>query len=152
VSTAAVTIVPMTIEHIDALMPHEQAMFGSEAWTASGYRTELADTRRRHYLAAVDADGALLGWAGVLVVADCADVLTVGVVPDARRQGIATRLLAGLLAEARTRGAVEVFLEVRVDNDGAQRLYAHQGFVQIATRRGYYDSGRVDAVVMRREF
>jgi [ribosomal protein S18]-alanine N-acetyltransferase len=151
VTAEAVAIVAMTAEHIAALMPHEQDMFGTEAWTADGYRAELADTNRRHYLAAVSAQGELLGWGGVLLIADSADVLTVGVIPAARRRGIARELLDGLLAEARRRGAVEAFLEVRVDNDAAQALYQREGFVRVGVRRGYYDGGRVDAVVMRRE-
>ena len=146
-----VVIVPMRADHVDALLPYEKAMFGSEAWTASSYRTELADTRFRYYLAAEAADGALLGWAGVMVVDAAAEVLTVGVIETARRRGIARALLAGLLAEAVARGATEAFLEVRVDNGGARALYASDGFVEIGVRRGYYDAGRVDAVVMRRE-
>jgi ribosomal-protein-alanine N-acetyltransferase len=145
-----VEVVPMRAEHINALMPYEREMFGSEAWTASGYRAELADTKRRHYLAAVDQDGALLGWAGVRVVADSAEILTVGVIPTARRQGIAMRLLAMLLDEARRRGATEAFLEVRVDNSGAQRLYERARFARVGLRRGYYEAGRVDAVIMRK--
>jgi ribosomal-protein-alanine N-acetyltransferase len=157
-----VAIAVMTAEHVDALMPYERAMFGTEAWTASSYRTELADTDRRHYVvamadaAAVSPDAVargadqLLGWAGVLVVADSAEILTVGVIPSARRRGIARLLLDGLLVEARRRGAVEAFLEVRVDNEAALALYASEGFTQVGLRPGYYD-GRVDAVVMRRE-
>lgn len=145
------TIVPMTSSHIDELMPYEREMFGSEAWTASGYRTELADTRHRHYLAVEGVDGALLGWGGVMVVGESAEILTVGVVPAARRRGLARRLLDRLLAEARERGAIEVFLEVRVDNESARALYLSEGFADIGLRRGYYDAGRVDAVVMRRE-
>jgi [ribosomal protein S18]-alanine N-acetyltransferase len=145
-----VDIVPMTKAHIDALMPYEQEMFGPEAWTADGYRDELADKRHRYYLAAVDQDQALLGWAGVRVVADTAEILTVGVIPAARRLGIGARLLAMLLDEAQRRGAVEAFLEVRVDNVGAQQLYERARFVRVGIRRGYYDGGRMDAVVMRR--
>jgi [ribosomal protein S18]-alanine N-acetyltransferase len=150
VTAPAVTIVAMSVEHIDALMPYEREMFGTEAWTAGGYRTELADTER-HYLVAEGERRALLGWAGVRVIADSAEILTVGVVPSARRRGIARQLLDGLLAEARRRGAVEAFLEVRVDNDAAKSLYAREGFIQIGLRSGYYDGGRVDAAVMRRE-
>ncbi|PZS26456.1 MAG: ribosomal-protein-alanine N-acetyltransferase [Pseudonocardiales bacterium] len=142
----------MAPEHIDQLMRYERAMFGTEAWTASGYRTELADNDRRHYLVAQGAQGELLGWAGVMVIADSAEILTVGVIPGARRRGIARQLLDGLLAEARRRGVVEAFLEVRIDNEAAQSLYAREGFVQVGVRPGYYDGGRVDAVVMRREF
>jgi ribosomal-protein-alanine N-acetyltransferase len=147
----AATIVAMSPGHIDALMPYERSMFGTEAWTASGYRTELADTGRRHYLVALGEQGELLGWAGVMVIADSAEILTVGVIPPARRRGIARQLLDGLLAEARRRGAAEAFLEVRIDNAAARSLYARDGFAQVGVRPGYYDGGRVDAVVMRRE-
>jgi ribosomal-protein-alanine N-acetyltransferase len=144
-------LVPMTVRHIDALLPYEQDMFGTEAWSADGYRAELADTDFRHYVAAEGPDGELLGWAGVMVVADSAEILTVGVVPSARRQGLAVLMLAELLDEARRRGAREAFLEVRVDNAAAISLYEREGFARIGTRRGYYDRGRVDAVVMRRD-
>ena len=93
----------------------------------------------------------MLAWAGVRVVGDSAEVLTVGVIPAARRRGIGRRLLRALLTEASARGAREAFLEVRVDNLAARRLYAADGFAQVGRRRGYYDAGRVDAVVMRKE-
>ncbi|MDT4939744.1 MAG: [ribosomal protein S18]-alanine N-acetyltransferase [Pseudonocardiales bacterium] len=149
--TSEIAVVPMQTGHIAALMPYERDMFGTEAWTASGYRTELADVRRRYYLAAEDAAGRLLGWAGLMVIGESAQILTIGVVPPARRRGIARALLTGLLDEARRRAAVEVFLEVRVDNTAARALYAADGFVEIGTRPGYYDAGRIDAVTMRRD-
>jgi [ribosomal protein S18]-alanine N-acetyltransferase len=148
---AEVAIVPMTAAHIDALMPHERAMFGTEAWTRSGYRDELADTTHRCYVAAEGPAGELLGWAGVRVVADTAEILTVGVLPAARRAGIARRMLETLLGEAVRRGAAEAFLEVRVDNAAALALYEREGFEQVGRRVGYYDAGRVDAITMRKE-
>jgi ribosomal-protein-alanine N-acetyltransferase len=144
------TLVPMTAAHVDRLMPFEREMFGTEAWTAGSYRAEIADTRTRYYVAVEGDDGALLGWAGVLVAADVAEILTVGVVPSARRRGLARKMLADLYAEAKRRGAAEMFLEVRVDNADAISLYQDEGFAEISIRRGYYDNGRVDAVVMRR--
>jgi ribosomal-protein-alanine N-acetyltransferase len=145
------TLVAMRPAHIDALMPYERDMFGTEAWTRGGYRAELADKRHRHYVAAEGAEGELLGWAGVMVVADAAEILTVGVVPTARRTGLARRMVQALLVEAVRRGAREAFLEVRVDNVAARQLYATEGFADIGLRRGYYDGGRVDAVTMRKE-
>lgn len=145
------TVVPMTIKHVEMLMPYEREMFGAEAWSARGYRDEIADTRNRHYVAVEGPDGDLLGWAGVLVIGDTAEILTVGVVPSARRQGLARRMLADLYAEAIRRGARELFLEVRVDNEAAQQLYLAEGFAVIGRRPGYYANGKVDAVVMRRE-
>lgn len=143
-------IVAMRPDHLAAVMPYEREMFGTEAWTESAYRSELADVRQRYYVAA-EIGGELVGWAGVMVLAPEAEILTVGVVPTARRQGIGRALLAALIDEAVRRGATEIFLEVRVDNIGARAMYERDGFVEVGIRRGYYDAGRVDAVVMRRE-
>lgn len=149
--TTQVRLVPMRTSHIDALMTYEREMFGTEAWTRGGYRAELADTRHRTYVAAESADGSLLGWAGVRVIAEEAEILTVGVVPAARRRGIARALISALLESARTRGARTAYLEVRVDNEAARALYASEGFAELGVRPGYYDAGRVDAVVMSRD-
>jgi ribosomal-protein-alanine N-acetyltransferase len=145
------TLVAMRAAHIEALMPYEHDMFGTEAWSRGSYRAELADTRSRHYVAAEGPDGELLGWAGIMVIADTAQILTVGVIPAARRTGLARRMVHSLLAEAVRRGAREAFLEVRVDNVAARELYAGEGFTELGMRRGYYDGGRVDAVTMRKE-
>jgi [ribosomal protein S18]-alanine N-acetyltransferase len=150
VTTHAAVTVPMTSAHVDALMPYEQHMFGTEAWSRDAYLGELADRRHRYYVAAEDAGGRLLGWAGILIVGTTADILTVGVVPDARRRGIGRQLVAGLLAEATRRGVRECFLAVRTGNAAAIELYSSEGFTEVGVRRGYYDGGRADAMAMRR--
>ena len=143
-------IVPMTAAHIDGFMPFEHEMFGTEAWTARSYRDELADKRYRHYVVAEDEDGTLLGWAGVMVVADTAQIMTVGVVPAAQRQGIGQLLVDALLDEARRRGAESVILEVRVDNAAGAAPLPPQRLRRPAGRRGYYGHGRVDGLEMQR--
>jgi len=141
----------MTGKHIDALLPFEQDMFGPEAWSRQSYVNEVADTALRHYLAVEDDAGALLGWGGVMVIGPSAEILTIGVVPDARRRGLATKLLHALLSEAVRRGAEECFLEVREDNAAARAFYAAEGFTELGMRRGYYDHGRVNGISMRLE-
>jgi ribosomal-protein-alanine N-acetyltransferase len=143
-------IEPLTDEHIDQLMPYEREMFGPEAWSASSYRAELGDRVHKAFIAAVDEDGVLLGWAGVVVNGDSADIMTVGTVPADRRRGIGTALVHALLDEAVQRGAREVLLEVRIDNDAARALYEREGFMTVGLRRGYYDHGRVDGLTMHR--
>ncbi len=80
--------------------------------------------------------------------APSADIQTIAVAESARRGGLGRVLMQQLIAEARSRGAEEVFLEVRADNDSAQNLYHSLGFEQLAVRKGYYQGG-VDAIVMR---
>jgi ribosomal-protein-alanine N-acetyltransferase len=142
-------IVPLTTAHLDGLMTYEHEMFGPEAWSRQSYASEIADTALRHYLAAESDDGELLGWGGVMVVGPTAEILTIGVVPQARRRGLATELLHALLTEARRRDAEECLLEVREDNDAARAFYHREGFEQVRVRRGYYDHGRVHAIEMR---
>jgi ribosomal-protein-alanine N-acetyltransferase len=82
-------------------------------------------------------------------VADEAELLTVAVSPNARRQGVARDLLAEFSDTARERGAVEAFLEVASDNDAARALYLSDGWANVGLRRNYYAPG-IDAVLMRR--
>ncbi|MDQ1744827.1 MAG: [ribosomal protein S18]-alanine N-acetyltransferase [Pseudonocardiales bacterium] len=162
---------PMRIADLDVLMRYEQQMFGPEAWSRQGYLDELADTELRHYIVAEGIvaertvaegigveepvaeegvpDHRLLGTGGLLTIGDTAQILTVGVLPSARRRGVGRLLVRALVAEARRRRAGEVLLEVREDNEAARRLYAGEGFAVLGRRRGYYEQGRVDAVTMR---
>ncbi len=144
-----ITLRPMQAGDLDELWPYENELFGAESWSRQGYLDELADTELRHYLVA-EQDGRVVGSAGLLAVGETAQILTVGVLPAARRQGIGELLVQALVAEAGRRRAGEVLLEVRIDNAAARQLYAKLGFAVIGTRRGYYEQGRVDAVVMRR--
>jgi ribosomal-protein-alanine N-acetyltransferase len=141
----------MTVADIDVLLPFEDVMFGTEAWSRNAYVEEVTDAELRYYLVAESDDGEILGDGGLMTIAETAQIVTVGVLPHARRQGIGRVLVQALVAEARRRQAEEVLLEVRIDNDAAQRLYESEGFSVIGKRRGYYDQGRVDAVVMRYE-
>jgi ribosomal-protein-alanine N-acetyltransferase len=140
---------PMTVADIDLVLPYEDVMFGTEAWSRAAYLEEIADTELRYYLVAEADGGEILGDGGLLTIAETAQIVTVGVLPHARRRGVGRILVRALIDEARRRRADEVLLEVRVDNDAAQKLYESEGFSAIGTRKGYYDHGRVDAVVMR---
>ena len=93
--------------------------------------------------------------AGVLIcraIGGEAEILTVGVAPWARRQGVGLALMTAAIIAARTARAQDMFLEVDVANASAIGLYERLGFVRAGLRRGYYDrgpAGRADALVMR---
>ena len=79
------------------------------------------------------------------------ELLSLGVVPNFRRGGIAKILLAESLATFHCQGAERVYLEVAEDNPPAQALYLSSGFEQIGQRKGYYrrlGETRVDALTM----
>jgi ribosomal-protein-alanine N-acetyltransferase len=108
------------------------------------------DDATRHYVVAEhEADGRIVGYAGLAAVAGTGDVQTIATARDQWGTGLGARLLTELLHQATAFECHEVLLEVRVDNIRAQRLYERFGFEPIGFRKGYYQPGNVDALVMR---
>ena len=133
---------------LDDMCVIEQAVFDNEAWSRQAMYSELTGSHRR-YFAAIGQHGQLVGYAGVLIVGEEADIQTIALTPEARGSGSGRLLMNALLTEARAKGATQVFLEVRADNLVARGLYVSLGFEQIAVRPGYYQPANVDAIVMR---
>lgn len=145
----SVVLRPMVSSDVPAVAKLEVALFGEEAWSPDMLANELADEPGKYYLVAAD-EGMIAGYAGLLAPGGGqADVLTVGVAQERWGEGIGAAMVENLLAEAGRRGCTEVFLEVRTDNDRAQRLYRRYGFAGIGIRRGYYQPSGADALVMR---
>jgi ribosomal-protein-alanine N-acetyltransferase len=90
-----------------------------------------------------------VGMALYRVAADEAEVLTIGIVPALRGQGLGAQLLARGEADAALRGARRVFLEVSTLNGAAKSLYLRVGYSEIGCRRGYYSDGS-DALVLEK--
>jgi ribosomal-protein-alanine acetyltransferase len=146
-----VVFTPAGVEDVDEIFALERQIFPDDAWSKELVRSEL-EHPDSYYLQARDDSGQLVGYAGLRaprVRGGQADIQTLGVAEGFRRQGVGQRLLDTLLAEARSRGIAEVFLEVRADNPGASALYEGTGFREIARRPGYYQPGSIDAIVMR---
>ncbi|BCU68332.1 ribosomal-protein-alanine N-acetyltransferase RimI [Sulfolobales archaeon HS-7] len=78
-------------------------------------------------------------------------VVSIAVLPSYRGMGIGGNLLDYSLSHMKSDyGAQEVYLEVRVSNDVAIRLYEKKGFKKVRTLKHYYMDGE-DAFVMARE-
>lgn len=82
-----------------------------------------------------------------------AEILSLGVCPASRRQGLAAALVRSAMERAMERGALEIFLEVSVENVAAFDLYRRLGFREVGRRSGYYQDASgpgADALVLRR--
>lgn len=137
---------------LDRLARLHALCFAGDAWDAVALAQILAMPCAAGRFVE-DAHGETLGVLFDVIVAGEAEVLTLGVHPAARRQGIARWLLADLFGRAAAAGARQVVLEVAADNAAAFRLYESLGFVTVGRRRGYYqrDSGAgMDAWLLRR--
>jgi ribosomal-protein-alanine N-acetyltransferase len=81
-------------------------------------------------------------------------LLNLTVAPEHQGRGLGCTLLEALRAHAQARGCAQIWLEVRVGNARALRLYRRFGFEDVHVRKGYYPAGpggreREDAQVMR---
>ncbi len=141
---------PMTEADLPAVLRLEDDLFGAEAWTGGMLAGELDAAGSGRYYLVAEVNGEVAGYAGLLVPGGGqADVLTLAVARPRWGTGIGAVLLDALLGEAARRRCREVFLEVRIDNDRAQRLYQRRGFTRVGVRRGYYQPSGTDALVMR---
>ncbi|MDF3149731.1 MULTISPECIES: ribosomal protein S18-alanine N-acetyltransferase [unclassified Streptomyces] len=137
---------------IDRVLSLEKELFPEDAWSRGMFWSELAHSRgseaTRRYIVAEEGER-LVGYAGLASAGDLADIQTIAVARDYWGTGLGGRLLTELLQAASAFECAEVMLECRVDNVRAQKLYERFGFEAIGFRRGYYQPGNVDALVMR---
>lgn len=135
---------------LPALAALEQAAFVDDPWTETMLRGEIgADGAFQLVLPAESSNGRILGYVSFRHVADEAELLRIAVHPEARRRGLARRLLEAGLEELGRRGIHQCFLEVRPHNLPARALYERLGFEQMGLRKGYYPDGS-DGLVYRR--
>lgn len=119
-------------------------------WRAPDVGLLLATLGSAAFLA-LDPAGAPVGFVVLRHAGSEAEIVSIGVDPVGRRQGIGAALLAAAVEAV---GPVPLFLEVAEDNAPALSLYRRAGFGAVGRRRAYYarPSGAfVDAIVMRRD-
>jgi ribosomal-protein-alanine N-acetyltransferase len=88
------------------------------------------------------------------LVADEAEIISISVIQDCRRRGIARLLLDETLRHLYREGARSIHLEVEDSNAAALRLYRGLEFRETGKRPGYYAQGRSSpggAIVMQRQ-
>ena len=124
----------------------ERQCFG-DPWSEASFR-EAMDAAWSFVLVA-DEHGTVIGYLVGRDVAGTGEVLNLAIDPTRRRLGIARALLDEGLDELGSRGATEVFLEVRESNRPARQLYEDAGFRPVGMRAKYYRNPSEDALVLR---
>ncbi|MDJ1016175.1 MAG: GNAT family N-acetyltransferase [Paracoccaceae bacterium] len=110
---------------------HAEAMTVPPPWGAPTFRGFLSAPG---VVVAFEPEGFALG----RVIADEAELLTLAILPPARRKGLASACLAGFEDKASAKGARRVFLEVAITNTAAKGLYEKSGYSEAGRRPEYY--------------
>ncbi|HMM19991.1 MAG TPA: ribosomal protein S18-alanine N-acetyltransferase [Selenomonadales bacterium] len=140
---------PMGPADIDAVLAVEEASFLTP-WSRAAFEAEMGDNELARYLV-MEADGAVVGYAGMWMILDEAHVTNIAIAPAFRGKGLGTVLVTALIDFAVRLGATCMTLEVRVSNLDAQRLYRRLGFEPRGLRPGYYSDSGEDALIMWRD-
>ncbi len=141
-----VTISPMRRRHLRSVLRIEQQVY-PRPWSLGLFMSELGYRGSRVYVVA-RVGATVVGYGGLMLVADDGHVTTLAVDPRWQRHKLGTRVLHALAAAAIERGAKNLTLEVRASNSGAQALYRAFGFAPAGIRKGYYVETNEDAIIM----
>ena len=146
-----ISIVPMNADHLEELERLEKICF-SRPWSRKMLAEELENQCAAFLVAEDPASGAVLGYAGVLVMADEGYITNVAVFPEYRRQGIAAQIIKVFCDFAQGNHLAFLTLEVRPTNKAAIELYRSFGFEEVGRRKNYYDLPKEDALILTRYF
>ncbi len=149
-------LLPMTVQQLDAVLAIELQAY-EFPWSRGNFIDSLAAGYHAQVLHG--AHGELLGYFIAMEGVDEMHLLNITVAPPAQGAGHARFMLDELCTLSRSRGAGQLWLEVRESNHRARSVYERYGFRHIGRRRGYYPAtrdeahpnGREDALVMSRD-
>ena len=133
------------VDELPALCALAAASF-ADPWSEGAFAEELR-APEASVLVARDAARAVVGYLSARRAADELHLLSLGVEPARRREGVASALLLAALSEAAAGGARLAHLEVRAANAEALAFYEHFGFRALGRRRRYYPDGE-DALLL----
>ena len=160
---------PLVLDDAPRCAELEKVLFpGETPWPARAFEQEIAAGHTTYWAVDMNVNredhkdnrvghnanrGEVLGYAGVGRMGPAAwpeyEIRTIGVDPAAQRRGIA-RLMMDAIVELADSHDAPIFLEVRVGNDPAIRLYEAYDFVINGLRRNYYQPSGADAHTMYR--
>lgn len=146
-------IIQVGLAHVDLLAMLHARCF-QPGWHAATFSQSLVSPGAFALIAQLEPEEEPVGFVLARAAGGEAEILSIGVVPAARRGGIGRRLLAAGTTRAASAGADALFLEVAEGNQAARQLYEQIGFEIVGRRADYYrhanGTGEA-ALVMRRE-
>ena len=144
---STIVIRPAAPHDLPAILRIEGLVF-SDPWSPESFAPEFTDEYT--FFRVAEVEGALVGYIVARIVARQGEIANIAVDPARQGAGIGGDLLDAAVEAAEAAECEAVWLEVRVSNAPARRLYASRRFEPIGRRKGYYRAPVEDALVLRR--
>ena len=138
---------PLLAPWLDVVVHIEQRTY-AHPWSHTNFVDALHSGYQAQMLV---SNGTVLGYFVAMKGVDEVHLLNITVAPEHQRQGWAKLMLEAVCLWARSQRADWLWLEVRVSNERAMRVYERHGFRAVGQRKQYYPADRnqrEDAVVM----
>lgn len=135
----------MSKEDVPQVYDIERHSFKNSSWTIDAFYHEIEQNNFARYFV-MEYDSDIIGYLGLWVVIDQAQITTVAIDQRYRGYGLGQMLLQYVKQYASHTCDI-MSLEVRVDNVVAQHVYENLGFQYGGKRKNYYGEGE-DAMVM----
>lgn len=140
----------VTIDYLNEAQLDEVALLEantfSQPWSRAAFKDAM-ESDNYEYITAI-CEGRVIGYAGMQVVLDEAEITNIAVAEAARNRGVAGKLLEALGTICERRGVKYLHLEVRESNAAARYLYEKNGFVIDGIRKNFYQKPVENAVLM----
>ena len=141
-----ITIRPMQIKDVDRVFEVENATF-STPWPKDIFYREIAENEHAYYFVIL-LDGKIIGYAGVWIVLDDAQITNIAIMPGYRGKKLGEKLFRYTMQKLIAMDVSRLSLEVRESNLAAQKMYRKFGLVPGGLRKNYYADNQEDAIVM----
>ncbi|WP_416325468.1 ribosomal protein S18-alanine N-acetyltransferase [[Eubacterium] hominis] len=116
-------------------------------WNEKQYLYELEENDYA-LLYVLEQDGIILGYIDFWITFDVCQLAKIAVLPPYRGKRYARLMMDQMIQDAQEKGCETISLEVRVSNQSAQKLYAAYDFINVNTRKRYYQDNGEDAYVL----
>lgn len=134
----------MTITDFEKIENNLQKDF-DDFWNTNILRQELENSNCRYLVAKENNE--IIGFVGVLLNIDQAEIMNIVVKKDKRGLGIGKKLLKEIIELVKKNNLSKITLEVNSKNEAAKKMYENIGFEVIGIRKKYYNNVD-DAIIM----
>lgn len=137
-----------TVSDLQDICVVELASFAADAYPSYLLERLILDGDS-DFLVLNDIKGKVAGYCVSRIERGKSHLISIAVLPNYRRMGIACMMVTELINRIRQRDVTELVLEVRVSNSAAFQLYNKLGFKEDCVINGYYSDGS-SAIRMRK--
>lgn len=130
-----IKITPMTLTDVITIKNNLISDF-DDFWTYHILKEELENKNSSYLVAKIDNE--IVGFAGIKIILDEADIMNIVTKKTYRNQGIGTLLLENLISLSKKLNLKTLSLEVSEENLPAIHLYRKFGFEYLGVRKNYY--------------